>query len=180
MIWVVIPVAVLAAGFMVVLATGDSALKRNRSSPLVGELTPPLEGITTKGEAFDIDNWRGRWVLVNFFSTTCAPCVAEHPELVDFNERHAAADDARIVSVTFSDTVANMREFFETYGGDWPVLAEGSNDAAIAYGVTGVPESYLVAPSGVVVWKQIGGVTADGVDEVISKLTEAADSGAVN
>ena len=39
------------------------------------------------------------------------------------------------------------------------MLVEGAREAAVAYGVTGVPESYLVAPSGVVVWKQLGGVT---------------------
>ena len=156
---------------MVVLATRDSALQRSASSPLLGKLTPALTGVTAEGEPFDIDNWKGRWVLVNFFSTTCVPCVVEHPELVDFNERHAPADDVRIVSIAFGDTVSNVQEFFETHGGDWPVLAEGVHAAAVAYGVTGVPESYLVAPSGVVVWKQIGGVQADAIDNAIKQLT---------
>ena len=97
----------------------------------------------------------------------------EHPELVEFDERHSAAGDARIVSVVFDDTVENVREFFAVHGGDWPVLATGAREAAVAYGVTGVPESYLVAPSGVVVWKQLGGVTADGIDDVIARLSAA-------
>ena len=51
------------------------------------------------------------------------------------------------------------------------MVATGARQAAVAYGVTGVPESYLVAPSGVVVWKQLGGVTADGIDDVIARLS---------
>ncbi len=167
--WVVIAVGVLAALLMIVLATRDSGVQRRSSSSIVGELAPAIVGVTNDGEDFDLDNWRGRWVLVNFFSTTCVPCIVEHPELIEFHERRA--DDGAVVSVVFDDTPERVRDFFERNGGDWPVVAEGYGQVAVAYGVTGVPESYLVAPSGVVVWKQLGGVTADGIDAVIEQLT---------
>ena len=168
--WIVLPVAVAVALLVLLLATRDSATERGASSPLVGGLAPAIAGVTTDGEPFDLDDWRGRWVLVNFFQSTCVPCIIEHPELVDFAERHAAAGDARIVSVVFDDSEGNVREFFAVHGGDWPVLADGATAAAVAYGVTGVPESYLIAPSGVVAWRQLGGVTADVIDNVIVLL----------
>ncbi len=170
-VWIVLPVAVIAALFVLLLGTRDSAPERNRSSPLLGALAPAVVGETIDGDPFDLDDWRGRWVLVNFFSSTCVPCVVEHPELVDFSQRHTATDDARIVSVVFDDSEDRVAEFFAVHGGDWPVLAEGATAAAVAYGVTGVPESYLIAPSGMVVWRQLGGVTADGIDAVITQLT---------
>ena len=172
--WVALPVAVAAALLVLVLATRDSASERNASSPILGGLAPAVTGVDTDGEPFDLDGWRGRWVIVNFFSSTCVPCVIEHPELVAFHERHAATGDAEIVSVVFDDSPANVEEFFAANGGDWPVLVEGARTAAIAYGVTGVPESYLVAPSGVVAWKQLGGVTAAAIDDVIARLTAAS------
>lgn len=172
-LWIALPVAVAAAALVAVLATRDSAFERKASSPILGGLAPPVVGMTVTGEPFDLDDWRGRWVVVNFFQSTCVPCIMEHPELVDFDERHAASGDARIVSVVFDDTVENVREFFAAHGGDWPVVAAGASRAAVAYGVTGVPESYLVAPSGVAVWKQLGGVTADGIDDVIARLSAA-------
>lgn len=168
--WAALPVAVALALFVVVLATRDSASERNASSPILGGLAPAVSGVTTAGEDFDLDDWRGRWVIVNFFSTTCVPCIIEHPELVAFHERHAAAGDAEIVSIVFDDSEQNVRDFFAANGGDWPVLADGSGAAAISYGVTGVPESYLIAPSGVVAWKQLGGVKADTIDAVIDRL----------
>ena len=172
--WIALPLAVAVALLVVVLATRDSAVERNASSPILGGLAPAVKGVTTVGEPFDLDQWRGRWVIVNFFQSTCVPCIIEHPELIAFSERHAVSGDARVVSVTFDDTAENVRRFFEVNGGDWPVLVEGAREAAVAYGVTGVPESYLVAPSGVVVWKQLGGVTADGIDDVIAQLTAAS------
>ena len=172
-VWIALPVAVAAALLVAVLATRDSAFERNASSPILGGLAPPVVGVTAAGESFDLDDWRGRWAIVNFFQSTCVPCIMEHPELIAFSERHAPAGDARIVSIVFDDSVDNVRRFFEVNGGDWPVLVEGAREAAVAYGVTGVPESYLVAPSGVVVWKQLGGVTADGIDSVIARLTES-------
>ena len=121
--------------------------------------------------AFDIDKYRGQWVLVNFFATWCPPCVAEQPELVKF-----AADNAgsvQLVSVAFDDTTENVEQFFAERGGDWPVLAEETGAAAIDYGVVKLPESYLVDPSGTVVEKLIGGVRAADVQE----LVEARESG---
>ena len=113
---------------------------------------------------------------MNFFSTTCVPCIVEHPELVEFSERHAAVGDAVVVSVAFDDSADNVREFFLENGGDWPVLTGDTGSIAVAYGVTAVPESYLVAPSGVVAAKIIGGVTADQLDERIARLVEGSDA----
>ena len=168
--WAALPVAVALVLLVAVLATRDSGSQRNASSPILGGLAPAVSGVTTSGDDFNIDDWRGRWVIVNFFSTTCVPCIIEHPELIAFHERHLESGDAQIVSIVFDDSEHNVREFFAEHGGDWPVLAEGSGAAAISYGVTGVPESYLVAPSGVVVWKQLGGVKADAIDAVIERL----------
>ena len=88
----------------------------------------------------------------------------------------AAAGDASVVSIAFDDSADNVREFFEENGGDWPVLVADTGKFAISYGVTGVPESYLVAPSGVVAVKIVGGVERDDLDSLIEQLQVAAGS----
>ncbi|HEY6415749.1 MAG TPA: hypothetical protein VIX41_05915, partial [Acidimicrobiales bacterium] len=55
-------VAVLAVGFVAVLATRDPATDRRRESPLIGKVVPPLAGETLAGGNFDIDDQQGRWV----------------------------------------------------------------------------------------------------------------------
>jgi len=169
-------VAVVLVAFVAVLATREPATERRASSPLIGKVAPALAGETVDGGSFDIDDHRGRWVLVNFFATWCQPCVQEHPELVRFSQAHAAAGDAVVVSVVYDESdLGRVRDFFAERGGDWPVLSDGLLPA-VDYGVVKVPESYLVAPNGVVVQKYTGGVTQAMIERDIAALTGAASS----
>ena len=169
--------AVVLGGLVWILATRDPAQNRRADSPLVGRVAPPIEGVTIDGSTFDLDDARGQWVVVNFFATWCVPCRTEHPQLVEFASRHAVSGDAQVVSIAFDDQPDEVAGFFADQGGDWPVLVEGTGRTALDYGVSGVPESYLVAPSGVVATKIIGGVTADGIDRIIADIERAATVG---
>lgn len=162
-------VAIVLALFVWLLATSEGGDDAMVSSPILGKLAPSITGTGFRGEQFDIDTERGNWVLVNFFSTTCIPCIQEHPELVALSERYEASGALAIVSVTFEDKAAAVRDFFEKNGGEWPVLLTDTGRIAISYGVTAVPESYLVAPDGRVVRKVIGGITADDVVSFIGE-----------
>jgi cytochrome c biogenesis protein CcmG, thiol:disulfide interchange protein DsbE len=172
-----IVVALLAAGFVAVLATREPATDRRASSPLIGKVAPPLVGETLDGAAFDIDDHRGRWVVVNFFATWCVPCVQEHPELVAFDEAHRRTGDAALVSVLFSDDPGTARQFFERNGGDWPVVLDDNGRIATTFSVPKVPETYLVAPTGRVMAKLTGGVTRQGLDDVIAQFERPAEPG---
>ena len=175
-VWIVLPVAVAFALLIVLLATGEPASERAANSTAVGRLAPLIEGEDLGGQWFDIDDHRGQWVVVNFFSTTCVPCIVEHPELVAFAEERAITSDAIVVSVAFDDAAANVRDFFLANGGDWPVITTDTGSIAVDYGVTAVPESYLVAPSGVVAAKLIGGITKDDLDNQIEDLVARAQA----
>lgn len=174
-VWVVLPIAVAMVLLIVLLASGDPASERAQNSTAIGQVTPLIEGEDLDGQWFSIDDHVGKWVVVNFFSTTCVPCIVEHPELVVFAQRRAVTGDAIVVSVAFDDSAANVREFFLENGGNWPVITGDTGSVAVDFGVTAVPESYLVAPTGIVVDKLIGGVTADQIDARIERLLAAAD-----
>jgi cytochrome c biogenesis protein CcmG, thiol:disulfide interchange protein DsbE len=169
-----IVVALLAVGFVVVLATREPATERRADSPLIGEVAPALRGETLDGGTFDIDDHQDSFVVVNFFATWCQPCVVEHPELVSFDEAHRAAGDAVVVSVVYDDAdLANVRDFFAQRGGEWPVIADGGF-ATVDYGVVKVPETYLVAPGGLVVQKYTGGVTQRMIERDIAAVRDIA------
>ena len=171
--WVALPVLVVMLGFIVVLATSDPSGSRETTSPLLGQVAPPIVGDTIAGEAYDLTDHRGQYVLVNFFATWCIPCIREHPELVDFERRHSAAGDATVVSVVYDDRSSEALAFFEENGGDWPVVTDPDGAVAVSYGVSGVPESYLVAPDGTVVTKIVGGVTATSLDRTLAEAQAA-------
>jgi cytochrome c biogenesis protein CcmG/thiol:disulfide interchange protein DsbE len=167
--WISIPVALILGLFIVVLATSEGDTGQPISS-LVGKAAPEITGQTLAGDTFSLEDHRGKWVVVNFFQTTCIPCIEEHPELVAFSEAHEAVGDAIVVSLAFSDTEANVRDFFDEYGGEWPVLAADTGRYAIGYGVAAVPETFIVSPQGVVVAKYLGGVDAAGLDAELNRL----------
>jgi len=155
-----------------VLATRDPATDRQADSPLIGRAAPAITEDALDGEPFDLDALRGRWVVVNFFATWCVPCRVEHPELVRFAEAHP--DDAAVVSVVFDDEPGDVQAFFEQNGGEWPVVPGEGTGVILDYAVSGIPESFLVAPNGVVVAKVTGGVTATGLDQIIAEVQERA------
>lgn len=166
--------ALLAGAFVVVLATRDPSGERATQSPLIGRLAPSVAGETLDGGSYDLAELRGRWVVVNFFATWCVPCRIEHPELVDFHQRHAALGDAAVVSVLFDDAPDVAREFFAAEGGEWPVVTDPDGAIGVAYGVARVPESFLVAPDGTVVERLVGGVTAAQLDDLLGAYEAAA------
>jgi cytochrome c biogenesis protein CcmG, thiol:disulfide interchange protein DsbE len=167
--WVASAVLVVLAGFIAVLATSGGDDRQVRST-LIGRTAPAIAGDTIDGGAYDLADDRGRFVLVNFFATWCVPCIREHPELVEFEERHRAEGDASVVSVVFDSRPAQVRDFFERNGGEWPVVLDPDGRTALEYGVAGVPESYLLAPDGTVLIKIEGGVTADDLDRLLRQV----------
>jgi cytochrome c biogenesis protein CcmG/thiol:disulfide interchange protein DsbE len=164
---IAIAVGVVLVLFIGLLATRQPDAERFGANPMVGRAVPKVEGTTMDGSTIDIDTLRGKWVVVNFFATWCAPCIVEHPELVRFSEEHAEAGDAVVVSVAYEEEAERLREFFADEGGDWPVVVGDDARTALEFGVTGVPESFVVSPAGQIV-AHFRGVTADGLDAVIA------------
>lgn len=150
------------------------------SSRVLGQRVPELRGMPVDGLAgysvdpagnpveYDVDDLRGNWVLVNFFATWCPPCIAEHPELVEL-EKWGTDNDLHIVAVVFNDpNIAGVQQFFRSQGGNWPVIDEPR--VAVDFQISQIPESFLVAPSGLVVEHYVGGLRASEVTATVEEL----------
>ena len=144
-------VGAVVAVLVVLLATREPSTDRVASSRLIGEPAPGVDGEVLLGDDFDLGT-SDRWVVVNFFATWCGPCIEEHPELRAFEEEHSRSGDARVVSVVY----------------DWTVFDSDQGRTAVDWGVAKVPESYLVAPNGLVVERFVSGVTRDQLNQVIA------------
>ena len=166
-LWIAVAVAVPVALLVFALANGEPAATRAVQSPLVGKPAPAIEGTTVDGDDVTLASLRGKWVVVNFFATWCVPCRQEHPDLIRFSEAHAAAGDATVLGVVYSDNAQAVREFRDKEGGTWPMLADPKGRIALDYGVAGVPESFLISPEGVVAAKLLGGVRAGDLDQLL-------------
>ncbi len=171
--FVAMAVALVCAGLFFVLAGADTGQTETADTPLLNRPAPDAVGTEGDGTTFDLARRKGSWVVLNFFDPECVPCVEEHPELLEFAEQESRLgnDGAELVTVVFRDDRDGVAEFFADEGGDWPVVYDDDGSIATAFGVTLVPETWLVDPNGVVRWRTISTVGADQLDSVIDQLS---------
>lgn len=103
--------------------------------------------------------------LVNFFASWCVPCAAEAPTLAALK-----AEGVRIVGVAWKDEPANTRAFLARYGDPYQtVFVDHEGRAGIDFGVTGVPETYLVDARGRILDKQAQPLTPADAEALLNK-----------
>ena len=165
--WLLVPLLAVPLGW--VLFTGLGRDPRLIPSPLVGHTLPSLTGTTLEDEPFTSATLAGRPALINVWASWCAPCVAEHPLLLDAARRHA--DELQLVGVVYQDTADAALAFLAEHGdGGWPDVADPSGRIALELGVTGPPETFFVDAAGVVRYRHVGPLTAEVLDEQLAAL----------
>ena len=160
-------VAVVVGALVAVLATRPSASSTAAASPLLGKPAPQVSGPGLTGGSVDLSAQRGRFVVVNFFASWCPPCQVEEPELVQFAYQHRAAGDAEVLGVVFADRTASAEHFLASTGAAWPAVGDPGGQVALAYGVRGPPETYVVDGRGLIVTKFTGPVRAGDLEAAV-------------
>ncbi|HRW37327.1 MAG: TlpA family protein disulfide reductase [Acidimicrobiales bacterium] len=169
--WTALGVGAVMVLLVVLLIVSKQADEGSGASAVVGKQAPALAGDALIGQPFDVGT-NDRWLVVNFFATWCAPCVQEHPELRKLAEDGAKDGSIQVVSVAYDDEASEVEDFFRERGGDWTVLDSDDGRTALDWGVAKVPESFVVAPNGLVVERLQGGVRAREVEDLIAASTE--------
>lgn len=169
-LWIAVGVGV-ALVFLVVIFAVEKQSPGDTNFQLRGKPAPQLAGGTLQGATFTLASPPGKWVVVNFYATWCQPCQVEAPEIAKFAQEHATRGDAQVVSVAFDPPdVRQASKFFEATGGPpGPVVTQQGDVVAVNWSVNKVPETYLVAPNGIVVWKTVQPVTLELLDKVIQE-----------
>jgi len=175
--WIALVVAIVLTGLFVVLVGADSGGGEEVDSPLLGRPAPEAVGTLLDGSRFDLSQRKGSWVIVNFFRADCAPCIAEHPDLVDFVAQQDALgnDGAEFYSIVVNDSREDVEEFFAQRGGDWPIVLE-HEQIDVAFGVALVPETWIIDPSGIVRIRIISRVSAENLNVTMQQLRETFEA----
>jgi cytochrome c biogenesis protein CcmG/thiol:disulfide interchange protein DsbE len=141
------------------------------ASPLVGRAAPDFTLPELSGPPIHLAALRGQVVVVNFWASWCAECHTEQDAL---NATWAKFRDSGVVmlGVDFEDNDADARDYIASEGSDYPVVVDGDSRTALAFGVRGVPETYVVDQSGRIVDRVIGAVDAGTLGQILNVLVK--------
>jgi cytochrome c biogenesis protein CcmG/thiol:disulfide interchange protein DsbE len=161
-------VFLLAFGAVLVSAVaGDGAADHGS---LLGKPAPAFELVGVQdGEPVTSEALAGRTIVVNFWNSWCLPCRQEHPALTEFHARHRNEPDFAMVGIVRDDAEEEARDYVERENVGWTTAFDPGGDAAIAYGTTGQPETYVIGPDGVVHAELFGPATVEDLEQMLRR-----------
>ena len=138
-------------------------------SPLIGKPAPAfsLPQLHDHSKMFSPADMKGRVWLFNLWASWCVSCREEHPVLMALSSKNIVP----IIGLDYKDKQANA-EAWLTKGGN-PYLLSATDvegRVGIDYGVTGVPETFVIDKHGVIRYKEVGVVTPENLREKILPL----------
>jgi len=168
-------VAVLVGGLLLVLplvavlGIGFKFDPHEIASPLIQKAAPDFTLTPLDGSApVTLSAQRGHPVVVNFWATWCIPCQAEHRDLQALARMFAGK--VSFYGVVYQDKPEAIASWLEKRGSLFPQLVDTGSSAALAFGVYGVPETYVIDKEGIIVHKVTGPIDGGEMQSLLSML----------
>jgi peroxiredoxin len=121
----------------------------------LGKLAPDFELQDTTGKTWKLSALKGQIVFVNFWATWCPPCREEMPSMQELY-KSMPNDKFKMLSILSNDDPTVASNFAAKGGFDFPILIDPDSQIAQDYGLTGVPETYIVDKQGILRQKYLG------------------------
>lgn len=166
---VLVLLALVAVSF-VYLDRGGSAIA---PSALIGQPAPQfsLEGYDAEHPGLsDLDLRQGGVTLVNVFASWCAPCIAELPQLKALADQHGVT----IHAIAWKDKPEAMAQVFAEYGNPFRRIGmDNDGRAVIGWGISGVPETFVVRGDGTIVHRHLGDIREEHIPVLLDIIAKA-------
>jgi cytochrome c biogenesis protein CcmG/thiol:disulfide interchange protein DsbE len=161
--WIALGVGVVVVAFGIVLATQH---RTEASMPrLVQEhrAAPAFSAKAVDGTPVTSAALKGKTYVVNVWNTWCIPCQQEEPALRAFYERHGGEPDFAMVGLVRDDNAKAVNRYVDSKRVTWPIVFD--DRLLTAFGTTGQPETYVIAPDGRAVCGRIGATSLDELEQ---------------
>jgi thiol-disulfide isomerase/thioredoxin len=144
-----------------ICASFSSAQEPSRFRPWTGA-TPSLALKDLDGKTRNLNDFRGKVVVVNFMATWCGPCVEEMPSLQKLRERYRGKG-LEVIAVNTGEAETKVSNFAQGLKIKFPVLLDIEEDAKAAWKVYGLPATFIVDTEGKIAYRVLGEI--DWVDD---------------
>ena len=151
---------VLCCVLLAVIFTTNGTAAAQALKPWNGGAAPVLDLADLEGRNYRLADFRGKVVLVNFWATWCEPCRDEMPSMQRLKHRFDGKPFA-VVAVNVGESEARIGEFLQKLPLDFVILRDHSSAAMKAWGVRGLPASFIVGRDGRVRYSHIGELNWD-------------------
>lgn len=151
---------------------GTAARQRRRekieelSIVRVGDPAPTFAVTDTHGKAFDLEQLRGKVVLLNFFATWCGPCRMELPQIQKLWDENRSNDRFALIVLGREETTETVSDFQKKLGFTFPMAPDPDRSVFSRYAKEAIPRTYLIAADGKICF------SVTGFDEEQMKLLE--------
>jgi peroxiredoxin len=123
---------------------------------VVGHLPAPTFALkTVEGRPIDSESLRGKVVLVNFWATWCGPCKEEMPALQRLKQTFSR-ENFELLAVTTDQQPENIRKFMHALNLDFPILMDETKDVSAAFGIRGLPTTFVIGKNGLLLGRAVG------------------------
>ena len=155
--------------FLLVVVGGCSKEKPVPKSLGEGKPAADISLRDLAGQEVKLSDLRGKVVLLNFWATWCPPCREEVPSMVKLNQIMAGKQYQMLAVSIDEQGKPAVENFFKQQGVTLPAYLDPQQQAAKIYGITGVPETFIIDKQGIIQKKVIGGMDWSA-PEVVSYL----------
>jgi peroxiredoxin len=119
-------------------------------------MAPDFELPDTEGRTHRLSDYRGKTVIINFWTTWCPPCREEIPSM-NRAWKTLQQEDVVILAINMGEDEDTIFIFTADYPADFPLLLDREGEVIARWPVKGLPTTYVVAPDGRIAYRAIGG-----------------------
>lgn len=111
--------------------------------------------MSTQGSDISLSDYEGKFVLLNFWATWCPPCVKEMPALNELHNKLKGQHGLEVVGIHVGPALATVKQFLKDRPVDFDIVID-KNMSLSSWEVSGLPTTFLISPSGEIIYKATG------------------------